>query len=390
MRGNDLTNKQFGRLKVLRYVTTDKNRNHIWECQCKCGNIIQISGVQLTRKNGSITCKKCHVIDGKNDIPTVAPWMEIYFKNKDDVYKYPYGSRKKVLVICPDCGREKYISVKDLYNNRSIGCICSDNISYPEKFVFSMLEQLGVDFIYQYSPEWINKKRFDFYIQSKKIIIEVDGGIGHGNRYTFNNYSMEELIEVDKYKEIQAKNKGLDVIRINAYPSNFNTIVNSIKEKLYLYFNLEEVDFIKCDKFGLKNLVKEICDKWNECNDIHKLCDMYKLSDVTIRSYLKRGSNNKWCDYNANEQKYNNILRSGNSIKVYKCDCFIGEFNSCAEFARTYNSSQDKIIINPKSLANAIKHNNKYKGLTVIKVKNNVETINNSQERFENVNRKNL
>ena len=52
MKGNDLTNKQFGRLKVLRYIRTDETGHHIWECKCKCGNITQIQGVQLTRTNG--------------------------------------------------------------------------------------------------------------------------------------------------------------------------------------------------------------------------------------------------------------------------------------------------------------------------------------------------
>ena len=114
MKGNDLTNKQFGRLKVLRYLFTNKNGNHVWECLCKCGNIIQIEGVQLTRKNGTRTCKNCHVIDGKNDIPSIAPWMKKYFKNQEDIYKYTYGSSKKVLVKCPDCGER--MNVKTLSN----------------------------------------------------------------------------------------------------------------------------------------------------------------------------------------------------------------------------------------------------------------------------------
>lgn len=368
MKGNDLTNKQFGRLKVLRYVSTNKNGNHIWECLCKCGNIIQIEGVQLTRKNGTRTCKNCHVVDGKNDIPSIAPWMGKYFKNQKDIYKYTYGSSKRVLAKCPDCGKEKYIVVKDLYNHKSIGCICSDTVSYPEKFVFSFLEQLKVDFQYQYSPEWIENKRYDFYVPSRNLIIEVDGGIGHGHRYTFGKHSMDELVEIDKYKEKQALEHNLKVVRINAEPSTCEILIESIKEKLFPYFDISGVDFSKCDEFGLTNLVKDVCIQWNNINNIQYFVNIYKLSDVTIRSYLKKGTKIGWCDYSPEKQRKKNILRSGQEIEVYKNECYLGKFDSCAEFARIFNCSQNEIKINPVSLANAVRNNKKYKGFVIRKV----------------------
>lgn len=370
MKGNNIIDKQFGRLKVLRYVSDDKNKNHIWECQCKCGNIIQVAGVQLTRKKGIKTCSKCHVIDGKNDIPSIAPWMEKYFKNKEDIYKYTYGSGKKVLVQCPDCGKEKYVTIKDLYNNKSIGCICSDSVSYPEKFVFSFLEQLKLDFQYQYSPEWIEKKRYDFYIASKNLIIEVDGGIGHGHRHTFGNRSIQELVEIDKYKEEQALKHNLKVVRINAYPSTYEILVNSIKKELSYYFDINKVDFLECNKFGLSNIVKEICIQWDNINNIRFFVDKYKLSDVTIRNYLKKGANLGWCNYNPEEQINKNNLKNGQKIKVYHNKYCLGEFNSCAEFARKFNSTQDEIKINPISLSNAVNNNKKYKGLIIERCNN--------------------
>jgi len=33
-----LTGMVFGNLTVIKYVGSDKNRNSIWECLCKCGN----------------------------------------------------------------------------------------------------------------------------------------------------------------------------------------------------------------------------------------------------------------------------------------------------------------------------------------------------------------
>lgn len=366
---NDLTGLVFGRISVISYAGMDsKTKNALWNCKCKCGNTFTTLGVNLTRTDGIKTCKKCKVIDGKNDIPTIAPWMEKYFKNKEDIYKYTYGSSKKVLVQCLDCGKEKYIAIKDLYNHKSIGCICSDTVSYPEKFMFSFLEQLNVDFLYQYSPEWIGNKRYDFYIPSKNIIIEVDGGIGHGHRYTFGNYSMDELVEIDKYKDRQALKHNLKVVRINAQPSTYEVLIKSIKEKLTVYFDINDVDFLKCDEFGLTNLIKDICIQWDNIDNIQYFVDRYKLSDVTIRTYLKKGTKLGWCSYNPKEQRKKNILRSGKKIEVYKNECYLGEFNSCAEFARTFNCLQNEIKINPVSLAQAVSNNKKYKGFTVREV----------------------
>lgn len=368
MKGNDLTNKQFGRLKVLRCIGTNDNRNHIWECQCKCGNIVQVLGVQLTRKNGTVTCEKCRVIDGKNDIPTIAPWMTKYFKFQEDIYKYTYGSGKQVLVKCPNCEEEKFITVKDLYKHKSIGCICSDTVSYPEKFIFSLLKQLNINFYYQYSPEWIGKKRYDFYVPFQNLIIEVDGGIGHGHRYSFGKSSMSELIAVDKYKEEQALQHNLNVVRINAHPSTYEVLVDSIKENLDCYFDLSKVNFLKCDEFGSINLIKEICLQWNDINNLQYFIDTYKLSDVTIRRYLKKGTKLGWCHYSSEEEKQKNIMRNSKKIKVYQNDYCLGEFNSCAEFARIFNQLQNEITINPVSLANIVNKGKKYKGLIIERV----------------------
>lgn len=46
---DDLTGLRFGRLTVLRYLYTDKNRSPIWECQCDCGNRTEVCRGSLKR-----------------------------------------------------------------------------------------------------------------------------------------------------------------------------------------------------------------------------------------------------------------------------------------------------------------------------------------------------
>ena len=77
------------------------------------------------------------VVSGVNDIPTTDPWMIPYFQGKEqEASLYTAGSMKKLNFQCPDCGkiRKKKIAIGTLKINKSIGCECSDSISYPETF----------------------------------------------------------------------------------------------------------------------------------------------------------------------------------------------------------------------------------------------------------------
>ena len=42
----DLTDKEFGNLRIIKYIPEMKK----WECQCRCGNVCYVSQNNLTRK----------------------------------------------------------------------------------------------------------------------------------------------------------------------------------------------------------------------------------------------------------------------------------------------------------------------------------------------------
>lgn len=52
----DLTGKRFGRLKVIKMANYRKGKRIVWTCECDCGNIIDIPGIYLTKKNGTKSC----------------------------------------------------------------------------------------------------------------------------------------------------------------------------------------------------------------------------------------------------------------------------------------------------------------------------------------------
>lgn len=136
---------------------------------------------------GGSGCRQCRILPnqtvtkGINDIPTTAPWMVKYFQGGyDEAKKYTRTSSRKVNFICPDCGqiKDNAICISKLYINKSIGCSCKGTyMSYPEKFIYSILKQLDIDFQTQYSPNYLGLRKSDFYIPSLKLVIETNGAI---------------------------------------------------------------------------------------------------------------------------------------------------------------------------------------------------------------------
>lgn len=248
--------------------------------------------------------------------------------DKEDAKKYSYGTSKKVDWICPQCGWiVKNKSINHVINRNHVPCPrCSDGVSYPNKFMYDMLLQLNVEFISEYMPDWIKPKRYDFYIPIYDIIIEMDGNIGHGNK-TFDNLTPDESVFIDNYKDKKALDNGIEVIRIDSRISDLKYIKNSIvNSKLSTLFDLNNVDFLLCNKNAYSSLKIRVCDLWNKYHEMEDILREVKLPRGTIIKYLKDCSEYGLCDYNPKEQ----MIRSGkrniynacfsNSIKVICLD----------------------------------------------------------------------
>jgi len=300
----------------------------------------------LSRKQGCSSCSGHIVVEGINDIPTTAPELIQYFSNGyEDSKKYTKSSKQKINPVCPNCGKikEKSMSICTIYK-QGISCSCSDGFKYPNKFALSVLEQLGLDFETEFTPEWIKPRRYDFYVSSINKIIEMDGALGHGNKKDLEGRNSTETKEIDDYKDKLAQEHGIEVIRIDCdYDNNdrFQYIKNNIlKSNLSKLFDLSKINWEKAEEFALSNLVKVACDYKNNNSELTTLdiANLMHLHRATIIRYLKQGTEVCWCNYDAkNEIRKavgNNGKMGGNSVKVFKDNFLLGVFQSVSELSK--------------------------------------------------------
>lgn len=307
--------------------TYNGNKTKI-KCRCKIdGYEWDATPVHLLRGVGCPVCSNKVIIPGVNDIKTTYPDVVKYFKNIDDATKYSAGSSKKINFICPDCGCEKSMAIYHLINYGFACHKCGDGVSYPNKFIRSILDQLlDKNVFYEWSENWTKPYRYDCYfiVNEKQYIVEADGG-WHYQDNKLSNISVDKAREIDYLKDKMAKEHNITVIRIDCRKSDKNYILNNvISSHLSQIFNLSCIDWDKCNEFACKNLIKEVCSIYqNHEYDIDYLSSLFHLHKRTIQSYLVKGNEIGWCKYNLRKSRKpidvfdleNNKLYSFESVK---------------------------------------------------------------------------
>ncbi|HGD0580605.1 TPA: hypothetical protein ACH354_002268 [Clostridium perfringens] len=310
-----------------------------------CGCKWYITPANLLSRKGCPVCSSSEAKLGFNTIWDTDRWMCDLGVSEEDAKRYTSRSNKKITVKCPNCGKDKEIRINQIYNNKSTSCSCGDGKSYPEKFVMNLLEQLGLDFEIEYKPKWIDNKRYDLYIKDNNCIIETHGE-QHYEEKTFSSYSGRTLEEEqlnDKYKkEIALQNGIKHYIELNCSESNMNYIKHSIlNSELSELFDVSKINWKQCAEFANKNIVKEVCDYWNNRSKDETTTDlgkMFKLDRTTIRNYLKRGNKLGWCNYDSKEEMRKHGIKAGGynkkKVEIFKNGKSLGIFPSCAELSR--------------------------------------------------------
>lgn len=309
-----------------------------------------IKEANLKVGDGCSCCYGRTAVSGINTIYDKAPWMCDLGVSKEDAKKYTPQSNKKIEVVCPDCGSRKKIELFVVYSCKSIGCTCGDGRSYICKYITSLLDQLRVCYNTEVKYDWnkyINPKNnkltqasidFVIYKDEREIPLEADGAF-HRKDNSMRGATAEMQQYIDKQRDYNClKHLGEETIRISDEGDIKENILNS---KLAIEFDLNNIDWSKCEEFALKNIVKEVCEYWNHKENWETVTDLGKIFALdrhTISRYLKKGTKLGWVNYNSKEEVRKSVSKNGKSnsksVEIFKDGISLGIFESCAELER--------------------------------------------------------
>lgn len=357
--GDILESVNSGKLKILEQIREErgtkgsKGRFYLYEC-LTCGNIDKIFEYSISiSNNGCGVCANKKIKIGFNDMWTTNPELGVLLWNHDDGYKYTFGSKKKLDWKCPDCNEK--VSNKEIYSVRDQGLSCpkcSDGVSYPNKLMYNVLVQSGIEFINEWSPMWAkiksleNKsltgsKRYDFYIPTLNCAIEMHGSQHYIDTRRNNGRTFKEEQENDKLKENLLSQNGIDYVVINAEKSDLEHIKDNIlKSKLSMFIDFNTIDWIKCDKHSSKSLMVEVCNLKNKGMTTTEIILKIKLNKSTIIRYLKRGTKLGMCNYDAIEEAIKSRIK-GNAISAEVSKKVVLQFSLNSNLLNEFESGRE-------------------------------------------------
>lgn len=167
----DLTGQEFGYLQVLSRDKTIKRNEAYWVCKCTCGNLTSVRGSYLRE---GIT-KSCGCFQKEQTSKASRIDLTGLKFGKLTVLKLVGIKDQHTLWECKcDCGNIINVTSNHIKNQQSCGCLKSKG----EEKIKSLLREMGVDFLSEYSFPALKKEkplRFDIYIPSFNVLIEYQG-----------------------------------------------------------------------------------------------------------------------------------------------------------------------------------------------------------------------
>jgi very-short-patch-repair endonuclease len=160
-------------------------------------------------------------------------------------------TNKKLNFDCDVCNKVFESQLSNVTN----GSWCPYCVNKTEKIFFDKLKEVYPSLIAQFKVEWCKNKKnlpFDFVLEDKKIIIELDGK-QHFEQIS-NWFSPEETRKNDLYKMKCANENGFSVIRIlqnDVYYNKYDWLIELIAnvEKIYDEKAVQNIYMCKKDEY---------------------------------------------------------------------------------------------------------------------------------------------
>ncbi len=293
------------------------NKIHV---KCKvCGHCWDVTPSNIFAGNGCPECRRSKMSSmfAQYTPQSFKQYVKDKYGNVEVLSDYQRKD-KKVECRCLNCGAVFKILPLTLIDNTPTETICkqcSDGVSYPNKFSRNLLCQLPVDNVeYEYYPSWGNGCYYDNYFEYKNLryVLEMDGAF-HYKDNTISGTSLEEAKHRDREKDMLARQNGIEVIRIDSRVSELDYLQrNIINSRLGEIFDLSIVDWNECERKSRSNLVREVCEYYENSEDLIKnIAQRFRMSEPTVRGHLKIGAKVGWCSYPHDRNAHIDTYRDG-------------------------------------------------------------------------------
>ena len=293
----DIISDEKGKIEILEKLLKNNKLCYKYKCLL-CGNIGILEQNRLIKRKQrcSICCKNPKIVTTKNCMNTTHSWIKQYLKDEKDGETYTSGSNKKIFFKCPYCGEERYATINKIIKNGYNCHNCGDGISYPNRLMKQILIDSKIDFVEEKKFEWLPSKRYDFYIESKNIIIEMDG----------SQHLKENIKNIDMFKENIAYENGIKkIIRVNAYKSDYKYIENELeKSKFFENVGIPKISIKKCDIEVKESSLKyrKILELWERGNTVSEISKILNIKIFNVRNYIKKLQKIDKLQYNGKEE----------------------------------------------------------------------------------------
>jgi hypothetical protein len=273
-----------------------------YKCRClTCNYEFELPEHRITFGIGCPICGNRKLIPGIRTLWDERPDLIKYLVNPEEAKSLTPVSGNRILCRCPECGTQKEMYVSNLARSGFYCEYCSDGITYPNKFVRTLLGQLQVDYLPEKSFKWSQRKVYDEYVPNLHMVIE-NHGVQHYEEVSAFKRSLKEQQENDKLKMELAITNGIKhYIVLDCRESTLewikNSIMNSELPKI-LHFNESDIDWEKCHLYASTNqIVKDVCERWKTEKTLYIIGEEFKIHHSTVKHYLEIGAQCGYCDF---------------------------------------------------------------------------------------------
>ena len=216
----------------------------------------------------------------------------------EDCYKISAYSSMKFSFKCKECGKVGDLRSLNQIVRHGYHCYyCSDNKSTPNKFMVELLKVINIDFKSEKTFNWSNRKQYDFYIPSLKMIIEMNG-IQHYENCGLTKRTLEEEQQNDEYKECLALKNGIEkYVIVDCRYSTFEWLKENVAEQLKNIFELDNINWNNIWECCQTSLIVKSWELWNEGLSTKEISETLNIGKTTVVRYLNRGNEIGKCKF---------------------------------------------------------------------------------------------